>query len=54
MWVSFFYRHHPQNIGVIEHLALISIAGEMSFYPQHFCVEILDKILLMVKFFNVF
>lgn len=44
MWVSFCNRHNPQNIGVIGHIALICIDGEMSFYPQLFCVEILDKI----------
>ncbi len=44
MWVSFCNRHNPQNIGVIEHLALICIDGQLSFYPQLFCVEILDKI----------
>jgi hypothetical protein len=44
MWVSFCNRHNPQNIGVIEHISRISIDGEMSFYPQPFCVEILDKL----------
>jgi len=49
MWVSFRTRHNPQNIGVIEHITLISIDGEMSFYPQPFCVEILDKIFVNMQ-----
>jgi hypothetical protein len=47
MWVSFYNGKNTQNIGVIEHLDLISIGDEMSFYPQLFCVEILDKIFII-------